>query len=342
MLDCWHVLILHIVTCHLSLNILLIMSLFVSVSEVPADNKSSPSPKYPKEEKMSLVQRTPSDVAEKTTAPPDVVKRNKDSKDCEVATRRTSKEPELPELHELSAANGPPKAAEKKPLARRLSKERSKSPPLVVQKHKEGDENSHLGDVSEAPFSLLKDSTTTKSAVKLPVEQKSSGDKLVTVKRTSSKTDSDVTKEEEKENKAPSPIPTEPKAEVKDTKKSSDNKTANVVAPKVEKPTTPPKPRKNMVRPASPQANNKSDDEDTPDPPLSLKERMAMLRNAAGKDTSAGTKTKPATPAWKRTTPATTVKPKPSDVYIQVKDAPKPVENGSKHEVDTNDNRGIL
>ena len=118
------------------------MSLFVSVSEVPADNKSSPSLKYSKEEKMLPVQRTPSDVAEKTTAPPVVVKRNKDSKDCEVAKRRTSKEPELPELHELSAANGPPKAAEKKPLARCFSKERSKSPPLVIQKHKEGDKNS--------------------------------------------------------------------------------------------------------------------------------------------------------------------------------------------------------
>ena len=373
------------------------------ITEVPTENKSVHKSNSDKKE----VKRTPSDASskdnnektelspkpskEKTTGPP-VIKR-KDSKEeekeneaKEPLSKKSSNESGLPDVQETSDIQG------KQPLKRTSSKERATSPPNVQKRTSLPDvvENKDSIDTEKKDLKPKDDKKVVKSKapIKVPVEPKTSTDK-VTVKRPSSKAESDVkdnAKEEEKENKAPSPAPeskkesvekkvpivgvskTEPepvsvkpssvKSQGKETvEKEKEVKQSEKAASEGKKlPHTPPKPKKQIPvkRPDSPLANqneDKSSDDEAPAKPLSLKERMALLNNAAAKN-GAPKDNKPATPAWKKTAPKpVTTKPaktearpnSPKNVFIQVTDSQKsaPIENGKK-EVDSQDNRGII
>ncbi len=210
-----------------------------------------------------------------------------------------------------------------------------------------------------------------KAPVKVPVAPKTSAEKPVV--QTGSKTDvkplkTDNVKQEGKE-KVPLSGSAEKATEKKDVEKkekeveekalpnvkantepvkpsflkSQDKETDEKGTSKapVKRPVTPPKPRKEID--VSNQNDDKSDEE-TPTKPLSLRERMALLKNAAGKNDSNNDNK----PSWKKTprpVPIKTTKTEtaPKNVFIQVTDEPKSslVENGKK-EVDNNDNGGII
>lgn len=355
------------------------------------------------------VKRTPSDASskdndektelshkpgkEKTTGPPVIIQRKdsnekekEEKKENEVKEslfKKSSNESGLPDVQETSDVQG------KQPLKRTSSKERATSPPNVQKRTSFPDvvENKDSKDTEKTDLKPRDDKKVVKSKapIKVPVvEPKTSTDK---VKRNSSNSDRDIkenAKEEEKENKAPSPVPeskkdsiekkvpsvgvskTEPepvsvkpsfvKSQGKETVEKEVKPSEKAPSEGKKLPLTPPKPKKQIPvkRPDSPLANqneDKSSDDEAPAKPLSLKERMALLNNAAAKN-GAPKDNKPATPPWKKPTPKpVTSKPvktegrpnSPKNVFIQVTDSQKsaPIENGKK-EVDSQDNRGII
>ncbi|XP_072039453.1 uncharacterized protein [Amphiura filiformis] len=322
----------------------------------PATALTPPSLKVPKGTKPvdrsdsdRKVKRTSSDAKNKTVEeskpikekvlPPPVIKR-KDNKEDDSKLVSSKVLPDVQEDNENK----------KEPLVNKSSKEKVLAPP-EVQKRKDKEPIVSDSKPETIKDSLPKDSENKdlkpktvikgKSPVKVPVvEPKSSSDKVVTVIRSGSKSESDIkdkqpskadnviVKDEEKENKAPSPVPTDKLTDKKPvaTKKEEsivpsagagrtvsesepasvkpsifasqdktvEKETSKASSEEKKRPVTPPKPRKEMKIPAN--SDDKSDDE-APAKPLSLKERMALLNSAASKN-GANSDSKP---AWKKT-----------------------------------------